>query len=351
MTRPESLRLVRHDPPTAPAPGDSAPAAPSVGTVLYIAGYGRSGSTALSIVLGTHRDMAAVGELTHLLDDWSAPNRACACGRAYPACPFWGDLFASPPGPSLSDTIRRIDSSRLPAVLRTAPGSASDRRAYRDVQRAILAHVRARTGKAIVVDSSKSARRAAGRVWALTRLAGEDVYLLHLVRSGLATVESLVRTGDNWALEGHTPLGRLTASRVALGWLRTNLWVSLLGRLVGPERYRRMRYEDFLADPATSLRTIGAFLRVDVEELVTRVQRADEFVVSHVVGGNRLRMQRAVRLWHPAAAAAPGSAPALLERDRRRFLALAGWLEHRYGYRGGTGAAPAGRAPAGPSES
>ncbi len=314
-----------------------------MGRVLYIAGYGRSGSTALSIVLGAHRDMAAVGELTHLLDDWSAPNRACACGRAYPACPFWGALFPSPPPAALAHAVRRIDASRLPTALRAVPGSARDRRAYGDVQRTILAHVRARTGKAIVVDSSKSARRAAGRIWALTRVAGEDVSVLHLVRSGLATVESLVKTGDNWALEGHTPLGRLTATRVALGWLRTNLWVSLLGRRVGPTRYLRLRYEDFLADPATALRAIGAFLGVDVEELVTRVQRAGEFAVPHVVGGNRLRMQPAVRLWQPAAT---GPAPQLPGRDHRRFLALAGWLERRYGYRDAAGAPREGRGPA-----
>jgi hypothetical protein len=319
-----------------------------VGRVLYVAGYGRSGSTALSIVLGAHRDLVAVGELTHLLDDWSAPNRTCSCGRVYPACAFWGDLFASPPGPSLSDVVRRIDSSRLPTVLRTSPGSARDREVYRDLQRVILAHVRARTGKAIVVDSSKSARRAAGRVWALARVAGQEVSVLHLVRSGLATLESLVTTGDNWALEGHTPVGRLTATRVALGWVRANLWVSLLGRLVGPGRYLRVRHEDFLADPVAGVRAIGAFLRIDAEELVTRVRRADEFAVPHMVGGNRVRLEQAVRLRQPAAT---GGGPAVAARDRRRFLALAGWLEHRYGYRGARGGTPGRRVPAGPAES
>ena len=35
-------------------------------TVLYIAGYGRSGSTVLDMLLGTHPRIIGGGELTHL---------------------------------------------------------------------------------------------------------------------------------------------------------------------------------------------------------------------------------------------------------------------------------------------
>jgi hypothetical protein len=308
--------------------------------VLYIAGYGRSGSTVLSTILGSHRDIAAVGELTHLLEDWLAPARVCACGASYSRCPFWGDLYREAPPPrALARLVRRIDASCLAAVVPAWRLSAADRAAYRESQRTVFEYVTSRTDKSIVVDSSKSARLAVGRPWSLTHLAGQDLYVLHLVRSGLATVDSLVTRGSNWALEGHRAPRRMAGVRGALGWTRANLWASLLGRRVGPARCMFMRYEDFLADPATWLRRIGEFVRFDADELVRRIEGRDAFVVSHLVGGNRLRMQQTVKLWLKTDTTAQAG---LQRRHRLMFRLLGGWLERRYGYRApGRGPAPA----------
>jgi hypothetical protein len=297
--------------------------------VLYIAGYGRSGSTVLSVVLGNHPDVAAVGELTHLLDDWGTPPRTCSCGQSYGRCPFWGGLFPAPPPAAARALVRRIDGSRLAALSARWYGSPGDRRAYGECQRSILAYVAARSGKSVVVDASKSAGLAAGRPWALARLGGQDVYVLHLVRSGRATVASLAVRGSNWALEGHGAAKRLPTPRGALGWMQANLWVSLLGRRLGPSRYLRMRYEDFLADPATWLRRIGRFVGFDPEELVRRVEAGHEFPVPHMVGGNRVRMQPTVKLWREAERVGP---TALRPAAGATFLLLGGWLERWYGY-------------------
>ena len=39
-------------------------------TIIYIAGYGRSGSTVLDIMLGDHPRIFSGGELTYLFDDY-----------------------------------------------------------------------------------------------------------------------------------------------------------------------------------------------------------------------------------------------------------------------------------------
>jgi hypothetical protein len=300
--------------------------------VLYVAGYGRSGSTVVSTVLGSHPDLVAVGELTHLLDDWADPTRACACGEGYSRCPFWADLFPERPAPAAARLVRRIDRGGAAALARGGRVTERDRRAYGESQRMILDYVRTRAGKPIVVDASKSARLAAGRASALARLAGQDVYVLHLVRSGVATLDSLVTRGSNWALEGHRTPRRLAGLRGVVGWARANLRASLLGARLGPSRYLRLRYEDLLAEPASWLRTLGRFVGIDAEELVRRVEAGDPFRVSHVVGGNRLRLQPTVTLWR---AAPPPARPGLPPGGRAMFLVLGGWLERWYGYRGG----------------
>ena len=58
-------------------------------TVLYLMGMGRSGSTLLDILVGSHPDAVGTGELASLVGaGWSHAER-CACGLPASECPFW----------------------------------------------------------------------------------------------------------------------------------------------------------------------------------------------------------------------------------------------------------------------
>ncbi|HEX6984894.1 MAG TPA: hypothetical protein VF170_05935, partial [Planctomycetaceae bacterium] len=59
--------------------------------MLYVAGWGRSGSTLLSYILADLPGFVAVGELRYL---WSAISNGelCGCGEPVTACPFWKDI-------------------------------------------------------------------------------------------------------------------------------------------------------------------------------------------------------------------------------------------------------------------
>jgi hypothetical protein len=264
--------------------------------ILYIAGYGRSGSTVLDITLGNHAVITGVGEVTQLLDDYAGTNRKCSCGLPYRECSFWRDFFPNGlPAAELIQLVRKLE--RLSFVPRLLLGwvAKKDREAYRAYHRKLFSHVVSRTGKTMVVDSSKSARKAAARFLALSRLAGEDVYVIHLVRNGLATMESLTVTGSNWALEGCTQASKWPGLRSALGWVSTNLWTSLLGRVLPEHRYILIFYEDLVANPATALKKIGQFCGFDPLELIARIDRNDDFEVGHRVGGNRVRLQSKIK--------------------------------------------------------
>jgi hypothetical protein len=172
--------------------------------VLYIAGYGRSGSTVLDVILGNHSHFVGIGEVSFLLDDWGNSSRLCACGAPYSECQFWKGLFPNQFPPSeLAQTVRKIE--KLSSVPRLLLGliKHEDREVYHAYHERLFRYVTSSSQRSIVVDSSKSARAAVGRFLALTRTARQDVYVLHLVRNGLATMESLLVRGRNWALEGH----------------------------------------------------------------------------------------------------------------------------------------------------
>jgi hypothetical protein len=301
--------------------------------IIYVAGYGRSGSTILSIMLGSHAEIAAIGEARFLLEDWGSPIRSCSCGAAYTECAFWKDLLSLGTLELNGDLLRltrKIEGfGYLPRLL-LGLVSEAECHAYKSHQTAFFTYVKSRARSSLIVDSSKSARGAIGRFMALQRLAEQDVYVLHLVRNGLETLNSLLLTGSNWDVEGYRQEGRWPLFRAVLGWTSVNATVSALGRLMGRGRYTLVRYEDLVQDPADTLRRLGQFCGFDPEGIVGRIVRDEAFAVEHVVGGNRVRLQQRVRLWRRGDA--PPQASGLKPRQKLVFWLLGGWLNRLYGY-------------------
>ena len=62
-------------------------------SVLYVLGYGRSGSTMLGMALGQHPGMVNLGEISVLPTFVPGPTyiapRACGCLRTLDECPYW----------------------------------------------------------------------------------------------------------------------------------------------------------------------------------------------------------------------------------------------------------------------
>jgi hypothetical protein len=57
--------------------------------VLYVGGWGRSGSTLLSHMLGHLDGHVAVGELRYVWQGGVAGNELCGCGKPFGQCEFW----------------------------------------------------------------------------------------------------------------------------------------------------------------------------------------------------------------------------------------------------------------------
>jgi hypothetical protein len=110
----------------------------------------------------------------------------------------------------------------------------------------------------------------------------------------------------------------------------TNLYVPLLGRLIGQDRYMLLRYEDLIAQPAASLRAIGAFCGFDAGVLIERINRDEHFSVGHMVGGNRVRLQGKLKLERRTGR----KARRRLRLYQRMVFACVGggWLRRLYGY-------------------
>ncbi len=70
--------------------------------VIYIMGWGRSGSTILSSILGQMDGFLQVGEIRTIWSDGFDQNRICGCGKPFLECDFWTRVF--------KDFSRRVET-------------------------------------------------------------------------------------------------------------------------------------------------------------------------------------------------------------------------------------------------
>jgi hypothetical protein len=284
----------------------AAPGAPPVRAreIIYVLGYGRSGSTLLDVLLGNAGGVESVGELDLLHRDWH--ERPCSCGAAYDGCPFWSSVdgavrerIGARSHAEREVVLRRVERlSSLPALaLGVLPKAWKE--SYRAQVRAEADAIAAVGGAPVILDSSKSAREAAGRALALGSVAGISVRMIHLVRDGRAVMWSALR-GDNVKLGsgacGEGARVRFAAFRALVGWIVANSIALVVPRLSLRSRVLRVRYEDLVERPDEELERVGTFLGCDLSEVRRKVREGASFPVGHNTGGNRMRQGGAVKL-------------------------------------------------------
>jgi Sulfotransferase family len=296
--------------------------------VLYIAGWGRSGSTILDNVLGQVDGFFSAGELMYLWRRGLLEGRLCGCGTPVRDCEVWTRVLARayPRGVDPHDLLRLESRSartrHLPLHLaRRRPGGV----AYRDSLGALYDAIGSETGCRTIVDSSKSP--SYGRV--LATVDGLDVRVVHLVRDPRAVAYSWVRRklqrDDPQRVRSMRSHGPAASS---LYWNLLNestrlLWQNEAGR------HLLVRYEDFVARPQPTVDAIVRFAGESPQALPWTASGELELEPTHTVSGNPSRFDhgtvalRADVEWQQK----------LTQRARRVVDAITFPFRGRYGYR------------------
>ena len=259
-------------------------------TVIYVAGYGRSGSTILDAVIGNHPLALGGGEL-HQFFDRSLDNLGCSCGRRRDDCPSWqglagvGDEYSAEQVESLNQTTLRLESA--PSLKRAIGADPSSLNDYVDIWVNFFRTIASTTGSEMIVDSSKTAHLAKNRIELLSSYAGLDVRIIHLVRDPRAVMASFKR-GDNRLLEqGGNGRLRFWALRALIGWARANRAAEAAIAKSGL-RSVRVNYEDFASSPGPTLAHAGAALSLDLDALLPLVA-SEQLEWGCGFAGNRAR--------------------------------------------------------------
>ncbi len=232
--------------------------------VLYVGGYGRSGSTLVGRVLGEPEGAICVGETRYLWTRGLQDNVECGCGEPFRACPFWGAVGEEAFGGwERLDVEHLAELDREAVLLRTLPlhwAPALRPRFARAIEEYVsyldrlYAAIGSVSGAAVIVDISKEPNFAL----LLTRLRGVDVRVIHLVRDSRAVAYSWTRSKKTPGAVGEEQLmPRFTASETATKWMAWNAAFHALAMRQSP--YMRLGYEDFVADPRSALAAIDSF--------------------------------------------------------------------------------------------
>jgi hypothetical protein len=264
--------------------------------VLFIGGWGRSGSTLLDRVLGQVPGMFSAGEIREIWERGCLQNRPCGCDRPFEDCEVWHEVgevaFGGWKTLDLDDVLAlRFSVDRpwtVPAIASPwAPEAFAARRdRYVELLDALYRGIFDVTGAEVLVDSSKIPSHA----YLLRRIGWIDLRVLHLVRdsrgaaySWQKVVEKRVTDGDPSYLPRYGPIG--TSAR----WLGYNAQTAALARF--GVAYRRLRYEDLVREPERWTGRILGFAGhpVAADDLPFTGPGQVRLAPNHTVDGNPIR--------------------------------------------------------------
>jgi hypothetical protein len=223
--------------------------------LIYIGGYGHSGSTLLEYLMTGCKQVIACGEVVNArLKEASA--RTCSCGRPAGECPVW--RFISDPALH----VERWDHAALDGRLLDQVGAGYD----------------------AIVDSSKTAWRASATPFKLRREFGRDFLLVHIVRDPRAVCWSLLKRDKR---VGGQSNDTLLCTETALGWSFANLACEMFRRR-HPDQYCRIRYEDLVRHPSAAMTALMRKVLPDRQWAFETIGACDN---RHQLYANRMRTQ------------------------------------------------------------
>ena len=263
--------------------------------VLYIVGWGRSGSTLLDTLLGELPGFFSTGELRSIWERGLVERRWCGCGLPVPDCPVWSEVLERmrPDADAELDprvVMRwqkeafRVRHTRKLLRARTADELGPPGPQYGRVVAALYRAIAETTQAQVIVDSSKVPSDSA----LLRLLPDVQSFFVQLVRDPRAVAVSWKRANQlkdqdpPKAMETHGPVFSTVT------WLGWNLLAEAIRRR-SPAPSLLLRYEDLVADPRGALKRISELVDGPPVPSDFLEERTATLGANHTVSGNPVR--------------------------------------------------------------
>ena len=267
--------------------------------VGYILSERYSGSTLLSFLLGTHREIGTIGERRKFYNKFLKPNpeavSRCSCGDPFRKCHFWNQVYdrlylhSKDQAPALNFSEFQLSTNKYlhwmafhsiytlllaKSSIRWHPYYGTFKRLgklNRDLMHAILEA----SSASVFLDSSKSLHHAAF----LRFQSAMDMRIIWLVRDPRAQVSSAMK---------YNPWNAEKATRKWIqGYHRTEKLLSQLSM-----KHVVIKYHELCTAPLLALQRIADLLEIDEDKYDLNFRSHDQ----HIMGNFNMRLGKDQRI-------------------------------------------------------
>lgn len=274
--------------------------APACPRVIYLGGFGRSGSTLLERMLGALPGWVNVGELVDLPRSVQPDDERCGCGEPFSRCPFWTEVGDRAFGGWDPATLSRLAElrglvarqRRVPGLLglRAGRGGGSLRALVAEYQTQygrIYRSVAEVSGASTIVDASKGPAHGLALGIGGVPDRGYSLTMVNLVRDprGVAYSWSRRKHERPQAGAGGREMWSIGAGRSAAQWAALQTEMDVIARTSGIP-VARVRYEDLVATPRLTMAGLLRELGLTPAGLDHVGDHAVTLTASHGLSGN-----------------------------------------------------------------
>ena len=267
--------------------------------VMYIGGFGRSGSTLLSLLAGSLPGCVSVGELVFVWERGVLLDNVCGCGRRFSECEFWSAVgqvaFGGWDRVDIQHALalhKTVDRNRNLALLVTPGLSSRYNAALRewcdDYLVPLYDAIAEVSGAEVIVDSSKHVSYA----FVLRHVANLDLRVVQLVRDPRGVAHSWSKQKVRPEAHDGELMPEYSPARSTAWWLYANTALRLLPS-IGVEN-EVVRYEDLVADPARVLHQLARYAETPgADDADFDFIRGHDVTLAraHTVSGNPMRFE------------------------------------------------------------
>lgn len=252
--------------------------------IIYIAGYGRSGSTILNILLLQPEGVVGVGELINVFQSGWKVNRNCSCGEKTSDCPFWSNVknaWEKSSNYSIEEYVfiqkkyRKIFA--LPYLVWHNIFPNERYKKFKEDTKLLYESIFKISGCRIIVDSSKDVS------WLyLMKKIGLNPSVIHLVRDGRSVLKSIRKL---WR-KGVKPKSTFS---IAFSWVSSNIMVEILKKNT---KNIFIKYEDLISAPEKVLDKIDNAFNIGLDDVKTTISTGRPLSKKHLISGNPIRLDK-----------------------------------------------------------